>query len=269
MSIEVMLIIGLGVFLIAFAFAPLGMGGGMLFVPLLHYGAGWAIDGRIIAVSLTLTAVVSYGSGLAHRRKGFVDDSVVKLGLVGAIPGAILGVMIVSLVGTYMDTLFKALSLAMISWAIIKTISKMKVNEEESKALLDYPVEVLPLRIGAAVGGVLSSVLAIGAGVVYVPIVRTFAHLGPRRAIGSSLHFMMAVIPVAILTHLAFLPSEAVQQLTSEWKFIGGLATLAFFGSRMGALFGIERLSESTIMKGFLAIIIIVGVRYIIDLTGF
>lgn len=268
MSIEVMLIIGLGVFLIAFAFAPLGMGGGMLFVPLLHYGAGWAIDGRIIAVSLTLTAVVSYGSGLAHRRKGFVDDAVVKSGLVGAIPGAIIGVIIVSLIGTYMDTVFKALSLAMIFWAIAKTISKMKANEQ-SKSLLDCPVEVIPLRIGAAVGGVLSSVLAIGAGVVYVPIVRTFAHLGPRRAIGSSLHFMMAVTPVAIITHLAVLPSEAIQQLISEWKFIGCLATLAFFGSRTGALFGIERLSESTIMKGFLAIIVIVGIRYIIDLTGF
>ncbi|MFB1005365.1 MAG: sulfite exporter TauE/SafE family protein [Candidatus Poseidoniaceae archaeon] len=269
MSIEVMLIISIGVFLISFAFAPLGMGGGMLFVPLLHYGAGWAIDGRIIAVSLTLTAVVSYGSGLAHRRKGFVDDAVVKSGLVGAIPGAIIGVIIVSLIGTYMDTVFKALSLAMIFWAITKTISKMKVDEEESKALLDCPVEVLPLRIGAAFGGVLSSVLAIGAGVVYVPIVRTFAHLGPRRAIGSSLHFMMAATPVAILAHLVVLPSEAIQQLTSEWKSIGCWATLAFFGSRTGALFGIKQLSESTIMKGFLAIIVIVGVRYIIDLTGF
>ncbi|MDE0857461.1 MAG: sulfite exporter TauE/SafE family protein [Candidatus Poseidoniaceae archaeon] len=269
MSIEVMLIIGLGVFLIAFAFAPLGMGGGMLFVPILHYGAGWAIDGRIIAVSLTLTAVVSYGSGLAHRRKGFVDDAVVKTGLVGAIPGALIGVMIVTLLGSHLDTVFKTLSLAMVLWAIIKTISKMHVEEDERKAVLGRPVKVFALRMGAAVGGVLSSVLAIGAGVVYVPIVRTFAYLGPRQAIGSSLHFMMAVTPVAILAHLAVLPSEAIQQLNSDWKFLGGLAALAFFGARTGAVFGIKRLSEPAIMRGFLTILVLVGVRYTIDLTGF
>ena len=44
-----------GVFLVAFLFAPIGMGGGMLFVPLLHYLAGWPIDGTLLAVSLSLT----------------------------------------------------------------------------------------------------------------------------------------------------------------------------------------------------------------------
>ena len=45
-------------------------------------------------------------------------------------------------------------------------------------------------------------VLAIGAGVIYVPVLRTFANLEPRKAIGTSLHFMMIVVPVAIFAHL-------------------------------------------------------------------
>ena len=37
---------------IGFLFAPLGLGGGLLFAPLLHYGAGWEIDGALLIVSL-------------------------------------------------------------------------------------------------------------------------------------------------------------------------------------------------------------------------
>ena len=65
-------LIFVGVFCIAFAFAPVGLGGGMLFVPLLHYVADMPIDGTLLAISLSLTAVVSYGSGLAHRKKGLM-----------------------------------------------------------------------------------------------------------------------------------------------------------------------------------------------------
>ena len=63
------LVISLGVFIVAFLFAPLGMGGGMIFVPLLHYGLGWEINGALFAVSLSLTAVVSWAADLLTERK--------------------------------------------------------------------------------------------------------------------------------------------------------------------------------------------------------
>lgn len=271
MSIEAMVGISLGVFLIAFAFAPVGMGGGMLFVPLLHYGAGWAIDGRIIAASLVLTAVVSYGSGLAHRREGHVDDPIVKTGLAGAIPGAVIGVAIVALIGDNLDLVFKILSLFMIVWAIRKTISKMnaegeKTNEEAEPE--DAMIEITQLRFGSAIGGLLSSVLAIGAGVIYVPILRTFGKLAPRKAIGSSLHFMMAVIPVSIVTHILFLPTESMERLANDLPFISGLAALTFLGARSGAKFGMKHLTEARIMQIFLVLIVVVAIRYMIDIIG-
>ncbi|MGB0612175.1 MAG: TSUP family transporter, partial [Poseidonia sp.] len=104
----------IGIFAIAFTFAPVGMGGGMLFVPLLHYGADWPIDGTLLAVSLGLTAVVSYGSGLAHRREGHHDDAAIRSGLNGAVPGAILGVGIVVMLGNNLDTVFKTVSVIML-----------------------------------------------------------------------------------------------------------------------------------------------------------
>lgn len=267
-SIEILLGVGVAVFLIAFSFAPIGMGGGMLFVPLLHYGAGWAIDGRTIAVSLMLTAVVSYGSGIAHRREGFVDDAVVKIGLLWAVPGALVGVVIVSAIGSHLDIVFKSASLLMIVWAIRRTVRQMAPSSnQQNQDTNQNQIQILPLRLGAAIGGTLSSVLAIGAGVIYVPILRTFAHLSPRDAVGSSLHFMMVVIPISIITHLAFLSEQNMDQLQSDWAFIACLGFLTFLGARSGALFGIKRLSEQRIMQMFLVIIIVVALRYAFDIT--
>lgn len=104
---------------IGFLFAPLGLGGGLLFAPLLHYGAGWKIDGALLIVSLGLSGTVAYGSGLRHRKEGFYSDLRLKESLIGAIPGAIFGVIIVASLSGSFDVLFKTLSLIFVTWAII------------------------------------------------------------------------------------------------------------------------------------------------------
>ena len=266
------LIISLAIFVVAFLFAPIGMGGGMLFVPLLHYGLGWEINGALLAVSLSLTAVVSWGSGLAHRKEMHYDNPSLKTGLSGAVIGAIIGVGIVLFIGEKIEIVFKVLSLVMISWAIYKTAMKMRTdskNIENSDEGTTQEVQSLSLQIGAGIGGVLSSVLAIGAGVIYVPVLRAFAHLEPRKAIGTSLHFMMVVVPVAILAHLLTLPSEMYSKLSEEFLLILIFMSLTLLGSRSGAKYGMKYLSENQIMKLFLVIIIIVSLKYVADLSGF
>ena len=266
------LIISLAIFVVAFLFAPIGMGGGMLFVPLLHYGLGWEINGALFAVSLTLTLVVSWGSGLAHRKEKHYDDASLKIGIKGAIVGAIIGVGIVVLIGDKMDVVFKTLSLIMISWAIYKTTMKMRTDSKNKAALDDkatQEIQSIPLQIGAGIGGVLASVLAIGAGIIYVPVLRTFAHLEPRKAIGTSFHFMMIVVPVAILTHLLTLPTEMYSKLSEEFLLILIFMAITLLGSRNGAKYGIKYLSEQQLMKVFLFMIIVVGLKYVADLSGF
>ena len=108
----------LGSAFIGFLFAPLGLGGGLLFAPLLHYGAGWDIDGALLIVSLGLSGTVAYGSGLRHRKEGFFSDIRLKESLVGALPGAIVGVVLVAYLSGSFDVLFKTLSLGFITWAL-------------------------------------------------------------------------------------------------------------------------------------------------------
>ena len=253
----------LGSAFIGFLFAPLGLGGGLLFAPLLHYGAGWEIDGALLIVSLGLSGTVAYGSGLRHRKEGFFSDIRLKESLVGALPGAIIGVVLVAFLSGSFDVLFKTLSLGFITWAIIKTIRSRSTIDT-----LEESVSTIPLRIGVGIGGMLSSVLAIGAGAIYVPVLRTYGALQSRKAIGTSLHIMMFVIPLSIIAHLFALNEGQWEVLESNIILILLLPFVVIIAANIGARVGIAKVSEQRIMQVFVALLFIIGIRYVLDLSN-
>tara|TARA_B100001094_G_scaffold46298_1_gene41462 strand:+ start:1448 stop:2251 length:804 start_codon:yes stop_codon:yes gene_type:complete len=248
---------------IGFLFAPLGLGGGLLFAPLLHYGAGWEIDGALLIVSLGLSGTVAYGSGLRHRKEGYYSDIRLKESLLGAIPGAIIGVVIVASLSGSLDVLFKSLSLIFVTWAIIKT-----VRARSKKDSIEENVSTTPMRIGVGIGGMLSSVLAIGAGAIYVPVLRAYGSLPSRTAIGTSLHIMMCVIPLSIIAHLFALKQGQWDVLESNLMLILLLPLVVIIAANIGARVGIAKVSEQRIMQIFVVILFVIGIRYSIDLTN-
>ena len=263
MDAATMAVVLLGSGFIGFLFAPLGLGGGLLFAPLLHYGLGWEIDGALLIVSLGLSATVSWGSGLRHRKEGHVSDVRFKQSLVGALPGAIIGVVIVASLSGSFDVFFKTLSLGFVTWAIIKTLrSKNNQTAQNSEP------NMLPLRVGVASGGLLSSVLAIGAGAIYVPVLRTYGGLESRKAIGTSLHIMMVVLPISILTHFVALDQTQVDVLASNFWLILSLPIVVIIAANLGARFGIAKVSEQRIMQLFVAVLLVIGIRYVLDLSS-
>ena len=118
----------IGVLLIAFLIAPLGLGGGILYVPLFHYIGGWELDQRLIIMSLLLSAVTSYGSGLEHRKQHYVDDELTGIALWGAIPGAMIGVLFVLSTGTEFKDVFKLLSIVVVGFVIYKMVKRLSHN---------------------------------------------------------------------------------------------------------------------------------------------
>ena len=263
MDAVTMAVVLLGSGFIGFLFAPLGLGGGLLFAPLLHYGLGWEIDGALLIVSLGLSATVSWGSGLRHRKEGHVSDVRFKQSLVGALPGAIIGVVIVASLSGSFDVFFKTLSLGFVTWAIIKTLrSKKNQSAQNSEP------NMLPLRVGVASGGLLSSVLAIGSGAIYVPVLRTYGALESRKAIGTSLHIMMVVLPISIITHFVALDQRQVDVLASNLWLIMSLPIVVIVSANLGARFGIAKVSEQRIMQLFVAVLLVIGIRYVLDLSS-
>jgi len=263
MDVVTIAMVLLGSGFIGFLFAPLALGGGLLFAPLLHYGLGWNIDGALLIVSLGLSATVAWGSGLRHRKEGHVSDERFKQSLLGALPGAIIGVIIVASLSGSFDVIFKSLSLVFVTWAVIKTL-----RSKPSQTAGEKEPNMLPLRAGVASGGLLSSVLAIGAGAIYVPVLRAYGGLESRKAIGTSLHIMMVVLPISVMTHFVALNSTQREVLESHLLLILTLPIVVIIAANLGARFGIAKISEQRIMHLFVAVLLVIGVRYVLDLTS-
>lgn len=264
MLLESILIV-LGVLGIGFLFAPLGLGGGILYVPLFHYVGGWEIDQKLIIVSLLLSAITSYGSGLEHRKKSYIDDELTGIALWGAIPGAMIGVFFVMITGTEFKSIFKVLSVIVVGFVIFKMIRKL--NSESSDSKLEGEVQIGKMTSLSAFGGFLSSVMAIGAGMIYVPAMKFFGNLETRKSIGSSLNIMMVVVPFAIVAHFMLLNDYQISQLIDESILLIVLIIANFSGSKFGAILGFRLFDESILMKVFIGVLSITWINYVIDLA--
>lgn len=264
MLLESILIV-LGVLGIGFLFAPLGLGGGILYVPLFHYVGGWEIDQKLIIVSLLLSAITSYGSGLEHRKKSYIDDELTGIALWGAIPGAMIGVFFVMMTGTEFKSIFKVLSVIVVGFVIFKMIRKL--NSESTDSKLEGEVQIVKMTSLSAFGGFLSSVMAIGAGMIYVPAMKFFGNLETRKSIGSSLNIMMVVVPFAIVAHFMLLNDYQISQLIDELILLIVLIIANFSGSKFGAILGFRLFDESILMKVFIGVLSITWINYVIDLA--
>ena len=85
------------ILIVAFAFSPLGLGGGVLYLPILHYIAGWTIVDSILG-SLSMVWMVALGSSIAHTKSGHADKEVAKNGRKTAVPAAVIGTVIAWLI---------------------------------------------------------------------------------------------------------------------------------------------------------------------------
>ena len=263
MLIESFLLV-IGVLLIAFLIAPLGLGGGILYVPLFHYIGGWELDQRLIIISLLLSAVTSYGSGLEHRKQHYVDDELTGIALWGAIPGAMIGVLFVLSTGTQFKAIFKLLSIVVVGFVIYKMVNRLLRTDTPTED--KGQVGLGKLSATSAFGGFLSSVMAIGAGLIYVPAMKFFGKLGTRKAIGSSLNIMMIVVPFAVLAHFILLTNYQKEKLFDESIVLVALIIANFSGSKIGAIVGFRLFDENLLVKIFIGVLSITWINYLVDL---
>ena len=260
--VESVLIV-LGVLLISFLFAPLGLGGGLLYVPLFHYVGGWDLDQKLIIVSLLLSAITSYGSGLEHRKKGYHDDKLIGIALRGAIPGALIGVMFVFATQNQFKSIFKLMSIIVVGFVIFKMVKRITATQSENET--ESEIQIVKMTSLSAFGGFLSSVMAIGAGMIYVPAMKFFGALDSRKAIGSSLNIMMVVIPLAIFAHFILLETYQFESIKNELLLLIGLVLTTFIGAKSGAIIGFKLFSEPMLMRVFIGVLSITWLNYLID----
>ncbi|MDC0556504.1 sulfite exporter TauE/SafE family protein [Candidatus Poseidoniaceae archaeon] len=250
---------------VAIAFSPLGIGGGVLYVPIFYYMLDWEMKEAVIG-SLTLVLMVSIGSSLAHSKAGHSDNNTANVGRISAIPAAIIGTILSGyLIDILGDIIIKILATIILIFVIERTIKQMRVSVKESYKEIQLSDKKREYMIGTAFAGLSSGMLGIGGGAILVTANRSILQMDTNKAAGTSFLVAATIVPVALLSHIIL--DGVVGNMIDN---IGLLAIIIFpllvlSSSFLGAKYAIKNIPKNTIIIVFLVAISLSLIRYLID----
>jgi len=188
------------IFSTAIIFSPLGLGGGLIFMPILHYIMEWEIKTAILG-SLILVWSVSLGSQFAHQKGGHGDIAMAKKGMLFGVPGAIIGVILGFLLIEHVsDITIKMIALVIVSWICYKAILRILSKEDITGEVIGEMNEKYWLT-GIFMGGMSSGLLGIGGGGIFVTMNRNYGGLDSKSSAGTAFMLAVMIVPTAIISH--------------------------------------------------------------------
>ena len=230
----------------------MGIGGSSLGTPLLRLIAG-APPLISLATPMPVMLPSSLSGGFAYLREQKIDFKLAGWMLVTAIPFAWIGAATTQYVSGQFLMILTSIFLIGVGTSFLIRSALFRLVEEE----LEIPREIWPAKamLFGMVGGFLAGLLAIGGGVIYVPVfVRVFSR--PMKvALATSLAVVTLVaipgsIEHALLGHI-------------DWAMAGMMALGAFPASFFGARLAL-RLRNRTLEQIFGAATICFGIFFLI-----
>ena len=270
MELVLIVIVMLLILMTAFMFAPLGLGGGVLYVPIFLYLLEWDIHLALIC-SLLLVWAVSLGSRAAHHKGGYEVAEVGRKGtaasLVGAVFGALLAALFISLIG---DVSIKIAALLLLVWVLYRTVKQLngKMDGNLNGDGESPPVEgrlLTQYRAGCFYGGTASALLGIGGGAIFMTLHRSVLGFRQHRAAGTSYIIESWMVPMGIITHLVV--DGTGSQIIETLGFYLVLIFLLVAGTAwVGARTAIKLLPQRVLTYPFIIAVFVSIVRYLIDI---
>ncbi len=237
--LAVLVILGL---VAGFASGLLGIGGGLVTVPVLTF-LGFA-PSHAIATSVFVVLGTSVVGAAQHARLGNVDTRLGMQLALGALPGA--------LVGAYGLSVATDSAVRYAFVALLLILAALMARKRANRAPLRFspPFFVTPgIGLGA---GVLAGLFGIGGGVLMVPAQSLLFGVAIHRAIGTSLLVIVLASAFALMGHTLF--DSNIGFVSGAWIIAGGIA-----GAPLGARLAV-RLPERPLRLGFAAVLLALGV---------
>ncbi len=228
----------------------LGIGGGIVIIPLLTFVAGLSIKAAT-GISIVQALFATISGLLVHRRNRTVD---VRLGFslgAGGVVGSLAGSFGSALVH---DTLLTALYLFVVAIGILLLFFAPRGQLESS-----YTVNIgLAAVMGLGVG-VLAGMLGVGGGFIIVPLMISVLKVPTRTAVGTSL---LVILPSTF--------SGSIGKIaTGQFDF--ALGVIVILGSIVGAQIGgrvNSKLTPLTVQLLLGALLVVIFLRTAWGLTG-
>ena len=254
---------------VAFIYSNLGLGGGLLFVPILL--ATGVSDPLLAApISLTLTTMTAASSVINHRRKGFVDFRLGRILVVGTLFGAVLG--------TYAHIGFVDKATFRIIFVFILAVFGMLMLRDwvRNSRLVDEndDSKLSPRRVGETTvtmigSGFLSGLAGVGGGLLNVPLITFLLGRKTRVAIGTS---SLLIVPTAALGFCIYVLGRYLGSAAFTWPeefiLIPILMPFVFVGALLGSRLGLAKLKARSVSLIFIIVIFVAAVQVLLGILG-
>lgn len=255
-------------FAVAFLYSNLGLGGGLLFVPIL-LSTGVADHMIAVPISLSLTIMTATSSVLNHRRKGFVDFRLARTLVVGTLLGTLLGttVSIYVLNAVTFELFFVAVILVFGAIMLRDWLRNARSVDSDDEAKLSR--ERIAGATAAVTGsGLVSGALGVGGGLLNVPILVYLLGRKTRTAIGTS---SLLIVPTAAFGFALYTVELWTRSgglgLPEEFLVIPILMPIVFVGAYIGSRWGLARLKTRSVALLFILVLFVAAAKLVYDLV--
>jgi len=254
------------IFGVAFIYSNLGLGGGLLFVPIL-LSTGVAESSVAVPISLTLTVATAMSSVVNHHRKGLVDFRLGGTLVAGALVGAVLGTLF-TLLFLVDERAFKAFFTTVIVifgaymlWDWLKNARAVD-EDDDSKMTPPRKAAVTASTVGS---GFLSGSMGIGGGLLNVPLMAYGLGRKTRKAIGTS---SLLIIPTAAVGFATYLVDLALRGVSwpADFVLIPVLFPVVFVGAYLGSRWGLRALRTRPVALIFILVLFVAAGKLLVDL---
>lgn len=242
----------------------LGIGGGLIFVPVLYLLLPYTPVDRtqiayiVIGTSLFSAAITSISSAANHFIRHNVDIRKASYAAMGSIVSSIISSFIVIKISSFALQVIFAVVFLFIAVKMFTEGDKKRGGTKEQQKLSDY----FGILFGFAVG-IFAAFTGLGGGVLFVPILCYILGLEFKKAIGTS-SLIISVTGIAASIAYAFhKPTGFIAPFQYGYVYLAAGLPLSL-GAAAGAYFGVKIVLGSqtkTIKKAFLVLLIIAVIK--------
>jgi uncharacterized membrane protein YfcA len=243
---------------VGFVVGLTGMGGGALMTPILVLLFGieplTAVSSDIVA-SMVMKPI----GGAVHWRRGTVQKSLVRWLMLGSIPTAFLGVLLLRKVGkgaALQGGVKVALGIALlvvVTGLIVKPL--LGARRKPGDTLVPFAVKPIPTLLIGIVGGLIVGVTSVGSGsLIIIMLLMLYPRMKLSELVGTDLVQAVPLVTSAALGHLLF------------GSFQLGLTTSILIGSVPGVFLGARfssRAPDYLIRPALIVVLLLSGLKLV------
>lgn len=246
----------------------LGVGGGIVIVPVLFWVFGWldvppALGMQVaVATSLIAVAVTAYSSARAHHRRGAVDLKILRLWAPFMAVGALVGGTLAGIVsGRLLLGIFGTIAL-FVAWNMARPRTRIIATE------LPQGFGAQPAMAGGV--GLVSAMMGIGSGTLGVPLMTAFS-VPVHRAVGTAAALGLVIgVPASLAMIVAGLGVEDRPPFSLGYSNLAAVALilpLSVACAPLGARIA-HTLEPVWIKRAFAVFLLITSIRMLLSALG-